>query len=237
MKKFLLIPVAALTFVACTSETIEFTDDAQQTREIAFAPIAQKATRGANAILDGVFPQDNTMEVVAYQSAPNAENYFAQTTFSFVDDDADVWHASPAKYWPLSAATLNFFAVSGYGVNTNAITIANDLATAQVRYTAANGYSKTTQSDIMYAFNRGAVVQSGNDLTFNGGTTVAASKVDMVFKHALSQINFQVKAADAASTAITINNITLTGAKYTGKLDLTNTGATATSGSEILFVL
>lgn len=242
MKKHLfLFAAAALALASCSSDdTIAEKSSANnQQKEIAFSAYNQKATRGANAILNNVFPTDNTMEVACYESAPNAGSYFSKTTFSYVDDADDVWHASPAKYWPLSAATLNFFAVSAYGVDNDDIVINDNLGTATVKYNADDddnnsdeSYTNATQSDIMYAFNRGDVTQDGNNLSFNGGTTVSASKVGMVFKHALSQIDFQVKAADAATAgAITINSITLTGASYTGTLTLTNNAAvTATTG-------
>ena len=245
MKKLFLFSVAALAFCACSNdETVSENNVAnQQPKEISFSPLAKPNTRGANAILDETFPHDITMEVACYQSAPTATSYFTKATFSFVDDADDVWHASTPKYWPLSPATLNFYAVSGYGVNVADITIDDNLATAKVNYrkyvenrtdgkTNPTGttYANTTQSDIMYAFNRGAVTQ-GTGLSFNGGTTVSASKVSMVFKHALSQIDFQVKAADATTAnAITINSITLTGASYTGELTLTN-GANVTEVS------
>lgn len=247
MKKILfLASLAAVAMTSCTSESNEYVGGNDNTpKEIAFMPLAQKATRGANAILDGTFPTDNTMEVTCWQSAPTSRNYFTKTTFSFVDDDNDVWHASTAKYWPLSEATLNFYAVSGYGINNADITIDDNLATAKVNYrkyvanrtdskTNPTGttYANTTQSDIMYAFNRGEVTKSGSDLSFNGGTTVPTGKVNMVFKHALSQIDFQVKAADEATkNALSNISITLTGAKYTGELTLTNgANVTATSG-------
>ena len=238
MKKLFLFSVAALAFCACSNDTVVSDSNSKiEPKEISFAPLTKPNTRGANAILNNVFPTDNTMEVACYQSTPSARSYFSKTTFSFVDDADDVWHASTAQYWPLSPATLNFYAVSGFGVNAADITIDNNLATAKVNYrkyvenrddgkTNPTGttYANTTQSDIMYAFNRGEVTQgSGSALSFNGGTTVSTSKVNMVFKHALSQIDFQVKAADAATaSAITINSITLTGASYTGELTLTN---------------
>lgn len=249
MKKLFLFSVAALAFCACSNdETVNENSVAnQQPQEISFSPLAKPNTRGANAILDANFPQDNTMEVACYESAPNGRSYFSKTTFSFIDDADDVWHASTPKYWPLSPATLNFYAVSGFGVDAADITIDNDLATAKVNYRKYDAgrtdgkanptgttYGNTTQSDIMYAFNRGAVIQgAGSALSFNGGTTVSTSKVSMVFKHALSQIDFQVKAADATTAgAITINSITLTGASYTGELTLTNgANVTATTGA------
>jgi hypothetical protein len=146
--------------------------------------------------------------------------------------DGSVWTggASP-QYWPLSAATLNFFAISGAGLTNSHITIANDLATASVAYTSANSYydpsnasatASNSQIDIMYAFNRGSVTQAegSNTLTFPGD-------ISMVFKHALALVNFQIKAGDDASKAIAIKKIELNGARYTGTLAFTNTNASS----------
>ena len=76
----------------------------------------------------------------------------------------------------------------------------------------------------MYGFNRGSVTQSGNTLTF-------PSEVGMTFNHALALINFQIKASDAASTAIKIYKIELNGARYTGDLTITNTNAATESST------
>lgn len=231
MKKFfLLVPVAALAMTACTSESNEFVGDKQQAREIKFSPLVQNPTRAA--IQSAIFPDDNTMEIAAYQSSATAGSYFAKMTFA---KDGSVWTGGAnAKYWPLSAATLNFFAISGYGLTNSHITIANDLATASVAYTSANSYydpsdasatATNSQIDIMYAFNRGSVTQAegSNILTFPGD-------ISMVFKHALALVNFQIKAGDAASKAIAIKKIELNGARYTGTLAFTNTNASALSG-------
>lgn len=222
MKKFfLLVPVAALAMTACTSESTESVGAAQQPKEISFNALAQNPTRAA--VQGTTFPTTNSMEIVAYQSAPaTAANYFEQTTFSY---STSVWKGS--KYWPLSPATLNFYAVSAAGVSSSHISINSALTNATVAYTTGNSYSATTQSDIMYAFNRGVVTQSTNTLSFNSG-----NPVPLVFNHTQAQVRFQIKAADATSCAIQINNITLNGAKYNGELTLTPTAAvTATTGA------
>lgn len=221
MKKYLfLVSVAALTMTSCSDQTTEFVGDkvAQQAREISFSPVARPTTRGQYSVITTTFPTDNSMEVKAYQTQPSAAAYFDKCTFT---KGATYWQGG--QYWPLSAAKLNFFAVSGYGLTASHITIADALASAGVAYTTANSYSAATQSDIMYAFGRGAVTQSGNALTF-------PDKVDMQFKHALALIDFEVKGYSATETgAITVNSITLKGATYNGTLTLTNTNAASES--------
>lgn len=238
MKKALILLSVALALASCV-KTQDVFSPSPEARQIAFSPLAQPATKAA--IQGTTFPTTNTMEVTAYQSAPSAATYFPKTTFSYQyvggsDSGAGTtWGGTTPRYWPLSAATLNFFAVSGASVNAADITINSALSTATVNYKKTTGeegdptgtYTNATQSDIMYAFGRGVVTQSDNALTFNGGEPVA-----LQFMHAMSLIKFQVKAADPASEAITINSIQLNGASYTGALTLTPSAAvTASTGA------
>jgi len=237
MKKLFLFSVVALALGACSNDDVVTENTkANQPKEISFAPLNQKATRAA---VQGTGFPNQSMEVVAYQTDPSAVNYFTKTTFA-QDGSTGIWKGS--KYWPLSAAKLNFFAVSGAGVDAADITIDNALLktdVADVKYTkvgATGSYTNATQSDIMYAFGRGYVEQSGNALHFNSGTTTDAP-VDMVFKHTMSLIKFQVKAANATSCAIQINSIKLNGASYTGALKLTADDAiTANTGTPTITV-
>ena len=223
MKNLFLISAAALAFCACSNdEKIAENSASTQPQEIAFMPIAQPNTRAQYSVTTTSFPDDNTMEVKAYLTQPSAGGYFEKCTFS--KGDGTTWKGG--KYWPLSDAKINFFAVSGYNLTVSHITIADALASATVNYTTANSYSQTTQSDIMYAFGRGEVTKTGNAIAFNGGNAVS-----MQFKHALALVDFQVKGATSTETsAITVNSITLKDAKYNGTLTLTNTNASSESG-------
>ena len=219
MKKVLfMISVAAVTFASCSNESTEYVGSGPEQTEIAFMPVSQKPTRGQYAVITSTFPTNNTMEVKAYKTQPSPAAYFDKCTFS--KGSGDTWKGG--KYWPLGVSKLNFFAVSGYGLTESHITIADELASAGVAYTTANSYSATTQSDIMYAFGRGAVTQSGSSLNF--------PTVSMEFKHALALVDFEVKGNSATeASAITVNSITLKGATYNGTLTLTNTNAASES--------
>ena len=247
MKKSLFIlATAAIALASCSNDkTVEVNQTlGNEPQEIAFFPLSQKSARlqaPARAAVQGTGFPNQSMEVVAYQTDPSAVNYFTKTTFA-QDGSTGIWKGTTAKYWPLSAAKLNFFAVSGADVNAADITIDNALLktdVADVKYTkagATGSYTNATQSDIMYAFGRGYVEQSGNALHFNSGTSTDAP-VDMVFKHTMSLIKFQVKAANTASCAIQINSIKLNGASYTGALKLTADDAiTANTGAPTITV-
>lgn len=221
MKKNLFFVAAAALMLASCSNDVKLDENivpvgSNKQNEIALNPLAKKPNRkpaAAGSIITNSFPADNTMEVKAYQTVPTAGAYFEKCTFT---KGETYWGGS--QYWPLSASKINFFAVSGFGLTASHITIADELASAGVAYTTANSYSATTQSDIMYAFARGAVTQSDNTLSF--------PEVPMVFKHALALVDFEVKGFSATEVgAITVNSITLKGATYNGTLTLTNTNA------------
>lgn len=232
MKKNLFFVAAAALMLASCSNDVKIDENtvpvgSNQQQEISLTAYGTPAKRMVKRlpVQGGTFPATNTMEVKAYQTTPTAGAYFDKCTFSRRGETTTWGDNTNPKYWPMSAAKINFFAVSGAGVDNADITIADLLASATVKFDATadnnnseTAYSTATQSDIMYAFGRGAVTQSGNTLTF-------PTNVDMTFKHALALINFQIKAGDANSTAISIKKIELNGARYTGELLITNTNA------------
>lgn len=228
MKKTLfVVAVAAIAMTACTNEKNEYVGD-NTPKEIAFFPVAQPATRAA--VQSATFPNQE-MFVVAYQATPTAGNYFEKTTFT---KGESYWGGTSKRYWPLSPATINFFAVTGIAsANTSHVEFPATgssegtayIESATVAYTTSNSYGASTQSDIMYAVGQESVTQTGNALAF-------PAKVDMTFYHALALINFQVKAYSTVEAgAITINSIKLNGAQYTGTLTVTNNASVCKTGS------
>lgn len=215
MKKFfLLVPVAALAMTACTSESNEFVGDSQQAqREIAFAPLSQPATRAA---VDGtVFPTASAIQVAAYD-VTHTGDFFAATQFTYYGTDDAAGSNKPiwtgGKYWPLSAAYINFLAYANF--EGSSATWGTTHKASGVTLVMTD--NKTAQQDLMYAIGNGEVTQSGNTLTF-------PANVPMVFKHAQAWISFYADAFDATSgDKVTLNSITLNGAKYNGTFTITH---------------
>ena len=217
--------VAALAMTACTSETNEFVG-APEAREIAFSPLAAPNTRaGDQYAVDGTaFPTDINMMVTAYQvsaTGGSAGVYFDATSFA---KGTTYWEGTTKKYWPLTPAYINFLAIANANAdNATGVTWGSDKAD-EVEIVMSDNSS--AQRDLMYAIGNGAVTQSGNALTF-------PDNVSMTFKHAQAWIDFKVKAYSATETAITINSITLTGAKYNGTYTVTHTAYDANTGQSV----
>ncbi len=232
MKKLFLFSVAALALGACSNdEVISENTTAQQPKEIAFTPYAQPNTRTADTkqyAIDGTtFPTDLNMYVAAYQVEPTATNYFAGTQFIYgnvggsASGSSAKWGGATAKYWPLSPCYINFLAYANV-TGSAAFNTTTPARAAKITQTD----NSSTQTDLMYAIGNGEVTQSGNALTF-------PSQVNMQFKHAQAWMDFYVKANSSVETGITVNSITLKGAKYAGTYTITHTNYDAKASQSV----
>ena len=222
MKHLLFIfSFAALVLVGCTQIENVYTGD-EQAREIAFQAITTPQTRAA---VDGTTFTPTTMEVAAWD-VTNSRDFFTATTFT---KDVTTWKGG--KYWPLSAAYINFLAYAELNAGSATWDITDD-GTSQ----KANGVvlvmadNKTAQKDLMYAIGNGEVTfnLSTNALTF-------PTNVPMTFKHAQAWITFTANAYDVASSGkVTLNSITLNGAKYNGTFTVTHNNYNASSSQSVV---
>ena len=235
MKKLFLFSVAALAFCACSNdETVSENNVAnQQPKEISFSPLAKPNTRAA---VDGTaFPTTLNMMVTAYQveaTGGSAGAYFDATPFKYqyaagaTNSTANPsnWGGTPARYWPLTPAYINFLAIANANAdNATDVTWGTNKAD---QVTIVMSDNSSDQRDLMYARGDGEVTQNTNALTF-------PTKVDMQFKHAQAWIDFKVKANSDTENAITVKSITLTGAKYNGTYTVTHTGYNAKTGQSV----
>lgn len=233
MKKNLFFVAAAALMLASCSNDVKLDENivpvgSNKQQEIAFAPLAKKAHRKPAAAadtyqyaIDGTdFPHDLNMYVAAYMVEPTAGNYFAGTQFVYNEGKAN-WAGATAKYWPLSECYINFLAYA----NVTGSAAFNNTTPASAAVISQTDNS-STQTDLMYAIGNGAVTKSAGVLQF-------PAKVDMQFKHAQAWVDFYVKANSDTETAITVNSITLKGAKYAGTYTITHTNYNAKASQSV----
>lgn len=223
-KNLFLFSVAALALGACSNDlTVEQADQTvNQPKEIAFFPLAQSTTRATSntnyGYINGTtFATGWDMTVSAYDIT-NSRQFFTGTDFTYATTPA-YWHGG--KYWPLSATQINFLAIAHANAdNATGVTwTTNNTPTHQVEVVMSDNYAyNSAQRDFIYAIGHGAVNQVGNALTF-------PEKVDMEFKHTQAYLVFNLKAADATSTAITITNVKVKGARTSGTATIARTNA------------
>lgn len=214
MKKlFLLVPVAALVMTACTSESTESVGAGQQPKEISIAPLAYSSTRGGTGAQSGSLDTGYELYVAAYQSTPNAGDYFNGT--EFVNFESGRWHGSSSRYWPLQASTLNFLAVTSGPTGTTR-TWGETGANYAKKVVVVMDDNSTAQHDMMWAVGQGSVTQP------TAGGALVFPDVAMPLKHALALVKFTEKVTSTASGNIKLTSITLNDAKYNGTLTVTS---------------
>ena len=216
MKKTQLILAAAalVVFASCTNDN--YTPNGKVDNEIGFNAVTRLATRANNAIITGSeYGKDNTFNVWGWQSekgdytdVPSASNFMTDLTISWTggrDSRTEAWrNALNYYYWPFTGR-IAFLAVHPSDVNasvTASWNSTNKVPRAEIEdYTISAANDST---DLMFANNEGAR---------------QAEALPMVFKHALSQIQFRVRTNDDYTLdnvvfkvdSVKINNIDLSG--------------------------
>lgn len=201
MKRFLFFAAAATMFFAACQKTVVVYDNPDP-QEISFLAVNKTATK---APVDGTtFPPGDKMQVAAYLASGGTAvgNYFGKTEF---EESGGYW--TGGKYWPITASTINFLAVSEPASASPAVTTFNATNAAQSASVVLTG-NATAQYDLMYAAGQGKC-SSG-----------VYPKVDMQFRHALTWLFFTVKANVAAT--VTVNSITVKSTAVDGTLAINN---------------
>ena len=203
MKKFFFLAAAAtLTFAACNKTEVVYDDNPQEIAMFAVNNLATKAP-----VADANFLEGDNMSVAAYLVSGDGAtpgNFFAKTAFG---KNGNYW--TGGKYWPISTAKISFLAITetGGGVDKSETTFNGNMASqATVNLT---GNNVLDQNDLMYAAAQATHEQGA-----------AYAPVPMVFKHALSWINFSIR-TNLAPGQVTVNSIALNGACTDGTLTVT----------------
>lgn len=215
----LILAVAALAvFASCSNDNLKVTETVDN--EIGFNAVNRVATRANNAIITGaVYGTDNTFQVWGWQSQEGDYSEFADDAASnFMSDLTISWTkgAVPAThelawrneehyyYWPYTGK-IAFLAVhpSTVAPSTTGWDATNDKPKATFADYTISDANKTV--DLMLADNDGVR---------------RADALPMVFKHALSQIQFRARTNEdySADVTFTLNSVTLNNIDLSGDL-------------------
>lgn len=227
MKKYLFIAaMAALALLSCKKE---------ETVINRFSPINEISVKCVNALTKSAFggtefPAGYDMLVSAYRTLDAsvkgddvAADFFEGILFS---KNGDVWKAG--KYWPLTGK-LDFLCIACAGLNT---------ASNGVEPSCVWGESGVVSRKVVVT-----VPDNGNafdDILYGAANaqTYSASGNAVAFKHAMSAVVFTAHsnvAYDAASNVgITIDSISVNGAKYSGTLTVSNPAAGGSGAQDTL---
>ena len=222
MKKVLFFTVfTILGLASCSKSEIEYDNQPQEISLFAVNKVATKAP-----VREADFPYN--MAVAAYLAAGNGvttgRNYFTTTQFS---KNGSYW--TGGKYWPISAATLNFLAVAPEETGVVTTSINDDLATSTTIVT--NNHNWNTQYDVMYAAVR-ASKAAGSAPNNPDGNAEQGADVDMVFKHAYALVDFYFTQSNSTPMPeIIINSITVNDVACNGELTLTVNNSTSATES------
>ena len=217
MKTYQLILATALVALAsCNKEEVTNTDVNLESNEIGFNVVNRKATKANDAIISGTtYATDNTFQVWGWQSKEgdfsefsddDASNFMTNLTISWTggrDSRTEAWrNAANYYYWPFNGK-ISFLAIhpSTVAPSTTGWDATNDKPKATVADYTISAANKTV--DLMFATNEGSR---------------QVDALPMVFSHALSQIEVQVKtdedySADVAFDveSVVFHNIDLSG--------------------------
>lgn len=236
---FAAIAAALLAAASCSLDSITTLSDAVQPQEIGIRTLG--SAPGTKSAIDGTaFPQGYDMMVSAYKNIGShagedaSADYFEGIQFAY-DGTSGSWKSTKGpKYWPLDG-TLDFLAVASAGTHTSANGLdlsysSNACTWGDIPGNAANNVAKKV------VLNVPDNSEKFDDLLYGAANAqgASASGTGIAFRHAMASVVFVAKcnvAYDAdENKGITIDGITIDGAKYSGTLTVANPAAGGGSG-------
>lgn len=228
MKNFIFAAaVAVVALASCQKET---------TVRNELSPMNEIALRSVNgtvksAINGTTFPAGYDILVSAYRNLDSAVkgndnpgNFFEAIHFSKGASDA-IWHSSTPKYWPLTG-NLDLLCIASSGIKSAANGIVPTCTWGESGNVAKKAVVSVPDNSIMF-----------DDLLFGAANaqTYVSTGTAVAFNHAETAVVFtaksNVKYNESSNVGITIDSISINGAKYSGTLTVSNPAAGSSTGS------
>ena len=221
MKKLVIAVLAIGAMAACTKSNIQY----EQPEEISFQPVAKKATKAVYGAIDGTaYPVGESFNVWAWwdESEPSNNPTYGNygdlyiNAGEFVAKDNYNWGGETAYYWPTSGSLV----FAGY-------------SPAEASDNGTFYYALDTQTFLVTGYTQSANIAETIDLMwFDAGESYLEKTIDVeapkqgvpvVFKHALSWLEFRFNLAALAPQNWKIRKVYLQGIET--KADFTSKDA------------
>lgn len=224
MKKSLFLAVlATIALASCTQN-----EDFSQPEKISFNPVNYKA-QSTKAPINGAYytSNDPSFGIFAFHTDKGWDTdgttinpYIGKSEVSWNRTNSE-WNTATDAYWPLSGS-LTFIGYTPFTSGNADVNAAYDKATKELTIT---NFSAANQDDLMYTLPRDAKDLTANTVNYVNGTT-SYKGVPIKFRHALSQIVFEAKAADGLSyeTQFKITKIEMKGIKDGADMNVVENG-------------
>lgn len=218
----LILAAALVVLAACSKENVDNNVGKLDGEEIGFNVVNQRATKANDAIITGTtYGTDNTFKVWGWQSEGGAfaefadaaaSNFMSNLTISWTGgrlSRAEAWrNADNYYYWPFTGK-ISFLAIHP-----------SEVAPSTTGWDATNKKPQATVADYTISDSNKTV-----DLMFaNNEGSRRSDALPMVFKHALSQIQFRVRTNEDYSADVTfkVNSVTINKIDLSGDLAYAN---------------
>lgn len=221
----LILAAALVALAACSKANVDsFNTGRLEDDEIGFNVVNQKATKANNAIISGTtYGTDNTFKVWGWQSQAGnfsefaddaASNFMSNLTISWTKGAVPGTHDYAWRneahyyYWPYTGK-ISFLAVHP-----------SDVAPSSTGWDDTNDKPKASFADYTISASNKTVDLM---LADNQGERMSIA-LPMVFKHALSQIQFRVRTDQDYSNDVTftVNSVSLSNIDLSGDLAYAN---------------
>lgn len=167
---------------------------------------------GATKALEVTTSFDDGEKIGIYASSTDKQNvYDYMKSNTEVTYSGEVWGYSPKSYWPVSNATLNFFAYHPYSVTPAAdlSVLEAGIGTSIPSYLSDNTFAIThwvntnpaKQTDLLWDWVIGATKDAPSGTGTNTTTNISTK---LEFKHALSKVMFTTKLSGVLDEATKI---------------------------------
>ena len=212
----LAVIASTISFTACVQDSVV---DEPLTESIGFNATTSVSTKGSVISGTSITP---TYKEIAIYSWMGTTSFMSDTRYTYSNGVWNYKNSTDKKYWPNDESSkINFFAYAPSTLPSEVVSksISSDAASITVTVPTDND----AQTDILVAQTKNA---SKSDRDGDVTSNTSATQVPLVFKHALSQVNFILKNTNPIIKVV-VKGVEIQHVNSTATIDFGGNAATA----------